>query len=114
MLQLYLVGLARVWLNDLPEKSIFCWFDLKIAFEAHFNGTYKRPHTVGDLQACIQKKSETSQEYLSWWLEKRNSYENVDETMAMLTFIGGLQRGSLLRHKLTCEHNPRRLKTSMI
>ena len=60
MLQLYLVGPARVWLNDLPENSIFCWFDLKIAFEAHFNGTYKRPHTASDLQACIQKKSETS------------------------------------------------------
>ncbi|KAK1667756.1 hypothetical protein QYE76_055915 [Lolium multiflorum] len=39
MLQLYLVGPARVWLSDLPENSIFCWFDLKIAFEAHFKGS---------------------------------------------------------------------------
>ena len=49
MLQLYLVGLARIWLNDLPENSIFCWFDLKIAFESHFNDTYKRAHTASDL-----------------------------------------------------------------
>jgi hypothetical protein len=70
MLEFYLVGPARVWLNDLLENSIFCWFGLKIAFESHFNETYKRAHTSSDLQACIQKKSETSREYLSRWLEK--------------------------------------------
>ncbi|KAK1691886.1 hypothetical protein QYE76_008583 [Lolium multiflorum] len=109
MLQLYLVGPARVWLNDLPENSIFCWFDLKIAFKSHFNGTYKRAHTTSDLQACIQKKSETSREYISRWLETRNSCENIDDTTAMLAFIGGLQRGGLLRHKLMCEYNARSL-----
>ena len=53
MLQLYLIGPARTWLSDLEENSIFCWFDLKIAFEKHFRGTYKRPATGSDLQACI-------------------------------------------------------------
>ncbi|KAK1667861.1 hypothetical protein QYE76_056020 [Lolium multiflorum] len=60
MLQLYLIGPARVWLSDLEENTIFCWFDLKKAFENHFRGTYKRPATTSDLQACIQKKGETS------------------------------------------------------
>ena len=60
LLQNYLVGPARIWLNDLPENSIWCWFDLKVAFEAHFRGTYKRPHTASDLQMCIQRKDETS------------------------------------------------------
>jgi hypothetical protein len=46
MLQLYLVGPARTWLSNLPENSIFCWFDLKIAFETHFKGTYKRASTA--------------------------------------------------------------------
>ena len=49
MLQLYLVGPSRTWLSDLKENSIFCWFDLKIAFEGHFRGTYKRPSTASDL-----------------------------------------------------------------
>jgi hypothetical protein len=53
MLQLYLVGPACIWLNDLPENSIFYWYDIKIAFEAHFNGTYKRPYTTSDLQEFI-------------------------------------------------------------
>jgi hypothetical protein len=49
MIQLYLVGPARVWLSDLQRNSIFCWFDLKIAFESHFKGTYKRASTANDL-----------------------------------------------------------------
>ncbi|KAK1614120.1 hypothetical protein QYE76_019637 [Lolium multiflorum] len=49
MLQLYLIGPARVWLSDLEENTIFCWLDLKKAFENHFRGTYKRPATTSDL-----------------------------------------------------------------
>ncbi|KAK1612667.1 hypothetical protein QYE76_036340 [Lolium multiflorum] len=65
MLQLYLIGPARVWLSDLEENTIFCWLDLKKAFENHFRGTYKRPATTSDLQACIQKKGETSRSFLT-------------------------------------------------
>ncbi|KAK1650402.1 hypothetical protein QYE76_068207 [Lolium multiflorum] len=56
---------ARIWLSDLEKNSIFCWFDLKTAFEKHFRGTYKRPATTSDLQACIQKKGETSRNFLT-------------------------------------------------
>nr|XP_051221437.1 uncharacterized protein LOC127339655 [Lolium perenne] len=105
----YLVGPARTWLNDLVENSIFCWFDLKVAFEKHFRGTYKRPSMTSDLQACIQKKNETSRAFLSWWLATRNDCENVDNRTSMLAFIGGLQRGGLLRHKLTCLVNENKL-----
>ncbi|KAK1647368.1 hypothetical protein QYE76_065173 [Lolium multiflorum] len=99
---LYLIGPARVWLGDLEENTIFCWFDLLKAFENHFRGTYKRPATTSDLQACIQKKGETSRSFLTRWLATRNECENVDNRTAMHVFIGGLQRGGLLRHKLTC------------
>jgi hypothetical protein len=93
MLHLYLVGPAHTWLSDLEENSIFCWFDLKIAFEKHFRGTYKRPSTASDLQACIHKKNKTSRAFLSRWLATRNECDNVDNRIAMLAFIGGLQRG---------------------
>ncbi|KAK1627439.1 hypothetical protein QYE76_001754 [Lolium multiflorum] len=83
MLQLYLVGPARIWLSDLEKNSIFCWFDLKTAFEKHFRGTYKRPATASDLQACIQKKGESSRNFLTRWLACRNECENVDHTTAM-------------------------------
>ncbi|KAK1643003.1 hypothetical protein QYE76_060808 [Lolium multiflorum] len=102
-------GPARILLSDLEKNSIFCWFDLKNAFEKHFRGTYKRPSTTSDLQACIQKKGETSRNFLTRWLATRNECENVDHTTAMHTFIGGLQRGGLLRHKLTCLANANKL-----
>ncbi|KAK1665853.1 hypothetical protein QYE76_054012 [Lolium multiflorum] len=106
---LYLIGPARVWLSDLEENTIFCWLDLKKAFENHFRGTYKRPATTSDLQACIQKKGETSRSFLTRWLATRNECENVDNRTAMHAFIGGLQRGGLLRHKLTCLVNANKL-----
>nr|XP_051205462.1 uncharacterized protein LOC127319532 [Lolium perenne] len=109
MLQLYLIGPARTWLGDLPENTIFCWFDFKIAFEKHFRGTYKRPATTSDLQACIQKKGETSRNFLTRWLATKNECENMDNRTAMEAFIGGLQRGGLLRHKLTCLINENNL-----
>ncbi|KAK1614823.1 hypothetical protein QYE76_020340 [Lolium multiflorum] len=109
MLQLYLIGPARVWLSDLEENTIFCWLDLKKAFENHFRGTYKRPATTSDLQACIQKKGETSRSFLTRWLATTNECENVDNRTAMHAFIGGLQRGGLLRHKLTCLVNANKL-----
>ncbi|KAK1652933.1 hypothetical protein QYE76_070738 [Lolium multiflorum] len=96
-------------LSDLEKNSIFCWFDLKTAFEKHFRGTYKRPATASDLQACIQKKGESSRNFLTRWLACRNECENVDHTTAMYAFIGGLQRGGLLRHKLTCLANANKL-----
>ncbi|KAK1653601.1 hypothetical protein QYE76_071406 [Lolium multiflorum] len=108
MLQLYLIGPARVWLSDLEENTIFCWLDLKKAFENHFRGTYKRPATTSDLQACIQKKGETSRSFLTRWLATRNECENVDNRTAMHAFIGGLQRGGLLR-QLTCLVNANKL-----
>ncbi|KAK1631837.1 hypothetical protein QYE76_006152 [Lolium multiflorum] len=84
---------ARIWLSDLEKNSIFCWFDLKNAFEKHFRGTYKRPATTSDLQACIQRKGETSRSFLTRWMQTRNECENVDNRTAMHAFIGGLQRG---------------------
>ncbi|KAK1683681.1 hypothetical protein QYE76_044529 [Lolium multiflorum] len=80
---------ARIWLSDLEKNSIFCWFDLKNAFEKHFKGTYKRPATASDLQACIQKKGETSRSFLTQWLQTRNECENVDNRISMHAFIGG-------------------------
>src|SRR3954465_6353081 len=105
LLQNYLTGLARSWLNTLPDKSIGCWFDMRIAFIAHFRGTYMRPHTASDLQQCVEGKNETSREFLTRWLETRNACEGVADETCMLAFINGLQKGSYMRHKLQCDKN---------
>src|SRR4051812_408870 len=78
---------------------------MRIAFIAHFRGTYKRPHTARDLQQCLQGKNETSRVFLSRWLETRNACEGVADETCMLAFINGLQKGSYMRHKLQCDKN---------
>src|SRR4051812_26371143 len=70
------------------------------AFTKNFEGTYKRPCTVRDLQWCVQEKDETSRAYLSRWLDMKNYCVGVHAQTAMTAFIDGLERGTLLRHKL--------------
>src|SRR5215216_1993764 len=74
---LMLAGIARQWIDDLPEKSICNWLDMQEAFTKNFEGMYKRPCTVGDLQWCVQEKDETSCAYLSCWLDMKNSCTGV-------------------------------------
>src|SRR3954465_14834465 len=76
------------------------WLDMKEAFTKNFEGTYKRPCTVGDLQRCVQEKDESSRAYLSHWLDMKNSCAGVHTQTALAAFIDGLERGTLLRLKL--------------
>src|SRR3954463_14077718 len=76
-LPLMLAGTARQWIDDLPERSIYNWLDMQEAFTKNFEGTYKRPCTVGDLHRCVQEKDETSRAYLSRWLDMKNSCAGV-------------------------------------
>src|SRR3954463_6847913 len=95
-----LVGTACQWIDDLPERSICNWLDMQEAFTKNFEGTYKRPCIVGDLQWCVQEKDDTSRAYLSRWLDMKNSCVGVHAQTAMAAVIDGLERGTLLQHKL--------------
>jgi hypothetical protein len=70
-LPLMLSGTARQWINDLAENSIQTWFDMQIAFTENFEGTYKRPHNIGDLQRCQREDNETSRTFLARWLDMK-------------------------------------------
>src|SRR3954471_9305450 len=69
-------------------------------FTKNFEGTYKRPCTIGDLQRCVPEKDESSRAYLSRWLDMKNSCAGIHAQTAMAAFIDGLEKGTLLRHKL--------------
>ena len=99
-LPLMLTGTSQQWIDDLPEKSICNWLDMHEAFTMNFEGMYKRPCTVGDLQWCVQEKDETSHAYQSRRLDMKNSCAGVHEQTAMAAFVDGLEKGTLLRHKL--------------
>jgi hypothetical protein len=108
-LPLSLTGTERQWLNDLLKKSIQNWFDTQIAFTKNFKGTYKRPHTAEDLLRCTQEKDEISRNILARWLDMKNSCEGINAETAILAFIGGLERGSFLRHTLLREQDKQKL-----
>jgi hypothetical protein len=92
-LPLMLSGTAQQWINDLAENSIQTWFDMQTAFTENFEGTYKRPRNIGDLQRCRRADHETSRTFLAWWLDMKNSCEGVTNESAILAFIDSLERG---------------------
>jgi hypothetical protein len=100
-----LSSIARQWINDLAENSIQTWFDMHTAFTENFEGTYKRPHNIGDLQRCRQADDETSRTFLARWLDMKNSYKGVTDESTILAFIDSLERGQLLCHHLLQERN---------
>jgi hypothetical protein len=82
---------------------------MQIAFTENFEGTYKRPHNIGDLQRCRRVDDEISRTFLAQWLDMKNSCEGVIDESASLRFIGSLERGQLLCHLLLRERNEGKL-----
>jgi hypothetical protein len=95
-----LFGTARQWINDLAENSNQTWFDMQTAFTENFEGTYKRPHNIGDLQRCWRAEDETSQTFLACWLDMKNFCEGVTNESVILAFNDSLEKGQLLCHRL--------------
>jgi hypothetical protein len=54
-----LSGTAWQWINDLAENSIQTWFEMQTVFTENFEGTYKRPHNIGDLQGVTDDSRES-------------------------------------------------------
>jgi hypothetical protein len=82
---------------------------MQTAFTKNFEGTYKRPHNIGDLQRCRRADDETSRTFLARWLDMKNSCQGVTDESAILAFIDSLERGQLLRHRLLRERNEGKL-----
>ena len=70
-LPLKLKGLARHWLNILPENSIGSWEDLEDAFRDNFQGTYVRPPDVDDLIHIVQQPGESARKLWTRFLIKK-------------------------------------------
>jgi hypothetical protein len=63
-LQLHLTGAARSWLNTLPNESIGSWGELESQFVRNFRSTYKRPASLEEVKACVQRKGKTLRSYI--------------------------------------------------
>ena len=76
---------------------------MQTVFFSNFEGTYKRPCIVRDMQRCTQRSGETCRDYLGCWIDTKNSYKGVNEQTAIEAFIAGLPVG-LLCHRLKHDH----------
>jgi hypothetical protein len=64
-------------LNTLPDESIGSWGELKSQFTRNFRSTYKRPASLEEVKACVQRKDETLRSYIQCWSIIKNSAEDV-------------------------------------
>jgi hypothetical protein len=85
-LQLHLTGAARSWLNTLPNESIGSWGELESQFVRDFRSTYKRPTSLEEVKACVQKKCETLRSYIQRWSVIKNSAEDISDERAIDAF----------------------------
>jgi hypothetical protein len=95
-LQLHLTGAARSWLNTLPNESIGSWGELESQFARNFRLTYKRPASLEEVKACVQRKGETLRSYIQRWSVIKNSAEDVSDERAIDAFSAGLRRSDLV------------------
>jgi hypothetical protein len=95
-LQLHLTGAARSWLNTLPYESIGSWGELESQFARNFRSTNKRPASLEEVKACVQKKGETLRSYIQRWSVIKNSAEDVSDEGAIDAFSAGLCRSDLV------------------
>src|ERR1041384_7194149 len=90
-LPLMLEGSARTWLNQLPPNNIWVWEDLVRVFVKNFEGTYKRPGGLTELQLCVQGNTKTTRDYIQRWITLHNSVEGVSEFQAIHAFEQGVR-----------------------
>src|SRR3954465_12491555 len=90
-LPLMLEGSSRTWLNQLPPKNIWIWEDLERVFVKNFEGTYKRPGGLTELQLCMQVNTESTRDYIQRCITLHNSVEGVSEFQAIHAFKQGVK-----------------------
>jgi hypothetical protein len=95
-LQLHLTGTAWSWLNTLPNESIGSWGELESQFARNFCSTYKRPASLEEVKACMQRKGKTLRSYIQRWSIIKNSTEDVSDERAIDAFTVGLRRSDLV------------------
>ena len=91
-----LIGSARGWLNTQPRDAFSTWDKFRSAFVKSFLGTYARPTTLIELQACKQGRDEPLRSYIQRWTLLRNTMDGAtSEERVMDAFMHGVYRRDL-------------------
>jgi hypothetical protein len=85
-----LSGVARLWLINLPEGTIYNWDHLYAMFINNFQGTYERPSTAETLKTINQKHGESLQNYVKYFYIARNTIPNIQYIKIINAFRNGV------------------------
>ena len=81
----------------MPAESIGCWEDLEAAFLDNFQGMYVRPPDA-DLSHIIQQPEESSRQFWTRFLPKRNQIVDCPDAEALAAFKHNIRDEWLARH----------------
>jgi hypothetical protein len=95
-LQLHLIGVARSWLSKLARETIRSCDKITKQVTGNFCSTYKRPASIEEVKACVQKSGESLHSYIQRWSLIKNSTEDVFDEQAIDTFSVRLCHSDLI------------------
>jgi hypothetical protein len=85
-----LSGVARSWLINLPEGSIYTWDQLCTMLIRNFQGTYKHPSTAETLKTIKQKYDESLRDYMKHFCNARNAILYIQDIEIINAFWDGV------------------------
>jgi hypothetical protein len=85
-----LFGVARSWLINLPEGSIYTWDQLCTMFIENFQGAYEHPSAVGGLKTIKQKHDESLRDYVKYFYNARNAIPCIQDIEIINVFRDGV------------------------
>jgi hypothetical protein len=85
-----LSGVARSWLINLSERSIYTWDQLYFMFIGNFQGTYEHPSTAETLKTIRQKHDESLQDYVKYFYNARNAILYIQDIEIINVFRDGV------------------------
>nr|GEU94821.1 hypothetical protein [Tanacetum cinerariifolium] len=92
-----LIGTARVWLDELPPKSIDRYTDLKAAFLAYFMQQKKYVKDPGEIHNIKQKDGETIEEFMKRFKIETGRMKGAPQCMRISGFMHGVNNPELIK-----------------
>ncbi|XP_059654271.1 uncharacterized protein LOC132300988 [Cornus florida] len=84
-------GSARVWFNKLKPGTINTFEELSKLFVSHFIASQRHRRPATYLLTVKQQKGESIREYITRFNTEMLQAEEMDDKVALIAFIGGLQ-----------------------
>jgi hypothetical protein len=81
---------ARSWLINLPEGSIYTWKKLCAMFIRNFEGTYESPSTIETLKTIKKKHDESFWDYVKCFCNVRNAIPYIQDIEIINAFCDGV------------------------